>query len=305
MGTKEFIERAKKIHGDEYTYDHTEFVDWDTKVIVTCKIHGDFEISPRHHIYRKHGCKECRGRHISEAKRYSQEEIIRMSKEIHGDKYGYDKLVYNGIDEDVEIICPKHGSFWQTPYNHIHKKCGCSKCRYDMLSEKFRLSIDKLLENFKEKHGDRYTYPYLDKEFENNRSEITIICPEHGEFKQKVLKHLLGHGCQICSQSHLEQEIATFLDKHSIEYTRQQKFNWLKLNKPMSLDFYLPKYNIAIECQGIQHFKPIDYFGGEKAFKHQVKKDLLKKKLCEEHNIKIAYINYNEEINKRLKEIFL
>jgi len=129
MDTTQFIERAREIHGSEYTYEHTEFVNWDTNVIVTCGIHGDFEVSPRHHIYRKHGCKECKGRHISESKRYSQYEIIEKFNETHGDKYIYDNVVYNGIDEEVEIICKKHGSFLQTPYNHIYRKSGCPKCR--------------------------------------------------------------------------------------------------------------------------------------------------------------------------------
>ena len=302
MDTKEFIKRARKIHNDEYTYEHTEFVDWNTKVIVTCKIHGDFEISPRHHIYRKHGCKECRGRHISETKRYSQEDVIKMFKEIHGDEYIYDNVIYNGIDEDVEIICRKHGSFWQTPYNHIHKKCGCSKCRYEKLSEKFRLSIETLLKYFKEKHGDKYTYPHLEEEFENNRSEITIVCKEHGEFKQKVLKHLLGHGCQICNQSHLEQEISLFLDKHKIEYVRQQKFDWLKLNKPMSLDFYLPKYNVAIECQGEQHFEAIKHFGGDEEFELVLKRDKAKLNECNENGVKLLY--YAKYENDEARDIY-
>ena len=73
----------------------------------------------------------------------------------------------------------------------------------------------------------------------------------------------------------------------------------------MTLDFYLPEYNIGIECQGIQHYEPIEYFGGEKKFKEQVKRDELKKKLCTEHGINIEYINYNEEINNRLKEILV
>ena len=66
----------------------------------------------------------------------------------------------------------------------------------------------------------------------------------------------------------------------------------------MSLDFYLPEYNIAIECQGIQHFKPIEYFGGEKSFKEQKNRDTIKKELCEKHNIKVFYFNINDDISK-------
>lgn len=57
------------------------------------------------------------------------------------------------------------------------------------------------------------------------------------------------------------------------------------------MDFYLPKYNIAIECQGIQHFKPINLFGGENGFQNTKERDIQKKKLCEEHGIKILYFS--------------
>jgi len=51
--TKNFIEKAKRIHGDRYDYSKTKFVDWSTKITVICKEHGEFEVSPRHHIYRE------------------------------------------------------------------------------------------------------------------------------------------------------------------------------------------------------------------------------------------------------------
>lgn len=312
MNTEEFIKRARDIHRDEYIYDKTIFVDWDTKVIVTCREHGDFEISPRHHIYRKCGCYLCRGRHISESKIYSQEEIIEQFRDIHGDKYIYTDVKYNGIDTEVDIICKKHGVFRQTPYNHIHKKCGCPTCRYEKLSDEFRFTIEELLEKFKERHGDKYKYPNIEKEYINNRSEITIVCPIHGEFKQKVMKHLQGHGCSWCNESKLETEIAAYLINNKIEFVRQKKFDWLKHEKPLSLDFYLPKYNIAIECQGEQHYKPIEKFGGEEEYKIIVERDKSKLNGCNDNGVKLLYYTKYKNIegadiyrnkNNLLKEI--
>ena len=57
----------------------------------------------------------------------------------------------------------------------------------------------------------------------------------------------------------------------------------------MTLDFYLPDYDIGIECQGRQHFIPVEKFGGEEGFKDTQIRDALKKKQCEKHNIKILY----------------
>ena len=90
------------------------------------------------------------------------------------------------------------------------------------------------------------------------------------------------------TNNHLKNKDAFFLIPHTkiyffrqnkIEYEYQKRFIWLG---KQSLDFYLPKYNIAIECQGEQHFKPVD-FGGKgikwatEQFQYNVKKDEQKK----------------------------
>lgn len=47
------------------------------------------------------------------------EEWIDMARTIHGAEYDYSRVIYKRAHDAVEIICPKHGSFWQTPNNHI------------------------------------------------------------------------------------------------------------------------------------------------------------------------------------------
>ena len=295
MDTFEFIEKARKVHGEEYGYVNTKFVNWKTKVIITCREHGDFETSPSRFIYRKHGCPKCRGKHISATKRKTQQEFMEDCLKVHGNNYDYSKAVYNGSDNEVEIICPKHGSFFQTPYNHVKKKCGCPSCRYDVLSAKFKLTDETLMSRVKEIHGERYSYPKLFEEYQNNRSLITIVCPQHGEFKQSLMKHLLGHGCPLCNESHLEREVAKVLTQEGIDFEREKTFEWLTHEKQLYLDFYLPKHNIAIECQGEQHFKPVEHFGGEAEFSEILKRDKVKTEKCREHGIKILL--YSKEKN--------
>jgi hypothetical protein len=53
------------------------------------------------------------------------------------------------------------------------------------------------------------------------------------------------------------------------------------------LDLYNSKYNFAIEYNGIQHYEPIEYFGGQDAFEYRCKLDLLKHDLCKENNCKL------------------
>lgn len=61
---------------------------------------------------------------------------------------------------------------------------------------------------------------------------------------------------------------------------------WLIYNSNQHVDFYLPKHNIVIECQGIQHFESVKFFGGEENFNETVLRDKNKLSLCTENGIK-------------------
>lgn len=86
-----------------------------------------------------------------------------------------------------------------------------------------------------------------------------------------------------------EINILKTLEENKLNYEAQKTFNWLKSKIQLKLDFYLPEYNIAIECQGKQHFMPNNYFGGENRFNEDVLRDKIKHDLCKAHNIKIIY----------------
>lgn len=83
-------------------------------------------------------------------------------------------------------------------------------------------------------------------------------------------------------------------------------FDWLKYVSFLKLDFYLPDYNTAIECQGIQHFEPTDFSGKNSEvvkflFETNKIRDDIKQKLCEENNVNLIYINYfdNDDVIKQ------
>ena len=148
----------------------------------------------------------------------------------------------------------------------------------------------------KEIHGDKYDYSKV--EYINCDTKVCIICLEHGEFWQTPSSHLDGKGCPICNESHLERDFRVFLQENNIQFEYQKRFNWLGRQ---SLDFYLPEYNIAIECQGEQHFTSVEHFGGENNYEKVILNDLKKKKLCEENGIKLLYYtNYKCEESKNM-----
>lgn len=110
-------------------------------------------------------------------------------------------------------------------------------------------------------------------------------------------------GCPSCSRSLMEEYICIQLDKHKIEYETQKTFEWLKSKGKLRLDFYLPKYKIAIECQGRQHFDVVSAFGGEKGLFYTKYNDDVKRKLCNENGVKLYYINYNDNLEEKFNEL--
>jgi hypothetical protein len=119
----EFIEKSKLKHNNLYSYDNVIYVNSKTKVSITCKIHGDYKQRPCDHLSQGHGCPLC-----SNNVKHTSDKFIEISRYIHKDKYDYNKVNYLNNNSKVEIICNKHGSFTQTPYNHKLGK-GCPKCK--------------------------------------------------------------------------------------------------------------------------------------------------------------------------------
>ena len=96
------------------------------------------------------------------------------------------------------------------------------------------------------------------------------------------------------------------LDEQCIKYKcRERKIPWLK---GLELDFYIPDKNVAIECQGVQHFKPVEIFGVEEAFKYRIDNDRAKRKLCKENGVSLLYysnlgIEYPYKVFENKKEL--
>ena len=281
--TKWFIEKAELVHGNKYDYSKVEYINYDTKIIIICPIHGKFHQTPNKHLHGQ-GCPLCGNFKISKQKTSNTEEFISKAKQVHGDKYDYSKLEYNKSNQKVCITCPIHGDFYQTPNKHLCGQ-GCPLCikNKKITLEEFKNRCSKI-------HNNKYDYSNV--EFNNLKDIIFIHCPIHGCFKQIANKHIIGEGCPKCNQSHLEKDIEQLLIENNLEYYYQKKFKWLG---QQSLDFYLPQYNIAIECQGEQHFKPVKYFGGLNKFNKTVNSDKLKKEKCKENNIEIFYFSKEKD----------
>lgn len=125
----------------------------------------------------------------------------------------------------------------------------------------------------------------------NSETPVTIICPDHGEFQQTPAKHLFGCGCPRCNSSRGETLLRATFVSNNINFQEQHTWDWLVYISKQHVDFYLPYQNIVVEFQGEQHFVDRKFFGGKEGLKTIVLRDQNKKKLCEEHGIKVIYFS--------------
>ena len=123
LTTEDFIKRAREVHGDKYDYSKVEYVGYRIPVTIICKEHDEFPQKPVLHL-SGYGCSICSGR-----KKMRTVDFIKRANEVHNNKYDYSKTEYKGNADDVCIICPEHGEFWQRAGNHL-RGVGCKQCGF-------------------------------------------------------------------------------------------------------------------------------------------------------------------------------
>ena len=194
--TAEFIEEAKKKHGDECVYDKVDYKNTHMKVIITCRTHGDFEQTPKHHLSGKYACTKCGHIITSNKNTKNNDKFIEEADNKHNGVYLYKNTNYISAHKKVIITCRTHGDFEQIPHSHLSGR-GCPSCGNIQTGITKTDSNDQFLEKAIKKHGDKFVYSKVD--YKNTRTNIIITCRIHGDFEQKPYHHLRCEiGCPKC-----------------------------------------------------------------------------------------------------------
>lgn len=154
-------------------------------------------------------------------RKLTNNEFIQKSIEIHGDKYDYSSVKYINSRTKVKIICREHGIFEQLANDHIQGK-GCKECSIKKINT---IPINDIIIRANKTHNNKYIYSKLTGII---NSINTILCPIHGEFKQRLADHLNGHGCPLCGGSKLRTK-SEFTKKAMVIYSKYDytKFNYI------------------------------------------------------------------------------
>ena len=299
LNLDDFLTRVKKIK-PEYDYSLvTDYKNNSTKIPVIChkkdfagREHGIFMISPNNLLNVK-GCPKCYGNG------FTCDDRKLFCSILYDNKYDYSLSDFSTSKKYTTVICPEHGEFKTNYDNHFNSNVGCKYCSCPVRDT----------ESFKKEASIRHKgyYSYNKSEYVNSHTKLTITCPIHGDFEQIPNAHLRGEGCPDCAKiSILEDKVNSLLKENKINFIKNKKAKWLitEKNGQSHLDFFIPEINLAIECQGKQHFG----YGGwndKYNYEERYKIDKWKKEQCDKNNVDLVYFaNKYEASDKYIGKIF-
>lgn len=307
---EEFIEKLNKINCNIDIV--SEYINMTTKVLCRCLIDecGYEWYATPHKLLLGTGCPMCgiKSRATKQTKTYEQfvDEIKIINPNI--------QIIGNYINANTKIKCNcliHNKEFSMTPNNLLQGK-GCPICAIQRRSNKRRKSYDEFVSEMAQINPNII----IIGEYKGAKTKIKCQCRIDGNIFMAQPSNLLqGFGCPICNNSKGEKRISYLLNQYKVEYISQYKFDNCKHIRPLPFDFYLPKYNMCIEYDGLQHYEPV-CFGDRSieqskySFEQQKIKDNIKTQYCQENKIKLLRIPYwdfnNIEsiLNKELNELY-
>jgi hypothetical protein len=247
----------------------------------------------------------------------------KMRKKTHkeflnqvAERYGSEYTVlgrYIKTHVPIKLKHNKCGNIWDTtaPYDFLKENANtCPKCSWPSrrkTNKEFILEVFKLV-------GAKYTFLEI---YRGNKIKLKVrhnckLCNCH-TFYTKPNLFLNGCRCPKCheilNKSKGILKIERFLKRNSIDFQNEYGFMDKHTKRPdqkMKFDIYIKSFNIAIEFDGAQHFKPNIRWGGLKGLEMTQKRDQRKNVYCKENNIHLIRISYLKfkRINKILKKEF-
>ena len=237
------IHKANVIHNNKYNYSNVVYTGVHDKIEIICPVHGPFFQTPKNHLYARAGCRMCSNDRTRGTFDYHTADLQ------HDSWYDYSRVIYKNVDTKVEIICPSHGSFFQTPDKHIKIGTGCPGCKIDKFVGRRKLTLEQFLIQAREVHCELYDYTLVD-EIKNSHTYIPIICRKHGIFYQTPTNHTWSKcGCPKCASSVSRSGtnwLTTFNNPNII-----QEYVLILHNKTYKVDGFDPVTNTVYEYFGV------------------------------------------------------
>lgn len=270
---KNFIKKAVELWGYKYDYSRVDYINSQTPVSIGYKGIW-FKQTPSKHLQgKKIECQESK---------MSNDNFILKSKQVWGDqRFDYSKCEYLGTNRKIKLY-DNEKCKWieQVAKSHLNG------------FEVTKIDKNEFLDICNINHEFKYTYKL--ENYKSLISQIDINCKLHGDFKMKAASHIYGGCCPKCDDSIFNRETQKILKKYNINFDRQKKFTDCRNKFELPFDFYIPSMRTCIEFDGKQHFQPMDFFGGLKAFENLKLNDKIKSDYCEDNYIELIRIRWDQ-----------
>lgn len=212
-------------------------------------------------------------------------------------------IIGDYINNGTKILCrcKTCGNEWYISPNKLLNGRRCPKCAAQKAHERNKKAHERFVEELSKVN------PCLTVlgEYYNCRHMIEYKCSICGQISCSTPQRLLRNesGCHFCKSSIGEQKIFSFLNKYGINFEKEKYFADCKDRQMLPFDFYLKDYNLCIEFQGEQHYRPVDFSyipteeskrKAEKEFAETQKRDGIKKEYCRSKGIGLLLIIYKQ-----------
>jgi len=262
---EEFVEKAKKIHGDLYDYSESVYVNYKTKLKIKCIKHQkEFSNTPERHLTNKSkSCSLCvkRGN-----KKLTKDEFIASAKLTHGEEYDYSLVEYKSSKTKVSILHKKCGNvFKQTPDSH---KRG-TKCTFCFRNE--RKTTEDFIIKAKQKYPNN-EFSYENTIYFSSKKKLQIKCNVCETTFMQIAKDHFRFGCPTCGETTKVSKLETaWLNQFNILKKYRQfviKTNEIVKNgirkQWFNVDGFDPETNTVYEFLGDFWHGNLEKFSSEK-----------------------------------------
>lgn len=224
---------------------------------------------------------------ISHSKKLNSSDFREYIKETRGSEY---ELLgeYTNAHEKTAIRHVSCGFVWHVTPSKFKEGTKCPKC-----SKVLPLSSDRLKEFIKEA-GLSDEYQVLN-EFDSGKVEAILHHNTCGSsYSTKAIYFRRGSRCPVCNESKGERAIRVFLQRNYVKFKAQEPLEGCVDKQPLPFDFVIKNHNqiLAIEFDGEEHYKPIEFFGGLKKYADRTRKDAIKTQYCADNGIPLIRIPY-------------
>ena len=293
-----YASRFNKILFDEgyKISEGNEYINSYTKITVVCPNGHNWHVQPNRFVNLKQRCPSCYYGNKREVKK------IEMKKKA--EKEGH-KIIYSEYNDSnsklfLKIKCP-FGHIYEMYALTFDKGYRCRHCWKNKYKERF---YEKLKEvGYRLSEGNDYVRAT------NNTS---IVCSKGHEFITTPNSFFHGARCPKCDRpfSKGEKKINDILIDIGVEFCSELRLKKCRKKYALPFDFGVyenGKLILLIEYEGEQHYKPVDYFGGNEAFQETIENDNIKREYCKNNDIDLLEIPYweYENIGKIIKEKLL